>query len=103
MRCGQTGADMTTDDDLVIAARAPQRLPIIRMHAGQAMNRGVVGKGDGVHTERRDALQLSNGSGHVPYRHDGQRDESTRIPTAPFMDVPVVVGAYRCERQLLVL
>jgi len=57
---------------------------------------------DGVAALGLDPLDLIRGELRIPHRRDGERDQPLRILRAPVLDVPVVPGLQRGERQLLV-
>ncbi|MNT27906.1 hypothetical protein D3C72_1635580 [compost metagenome] len=94
---------MDADHDLVVLQDAPERIPMIRMHARQPLGRRIVEEADGSASLGCHTLGLGNGGIDVMARQDRQRDEAPRRTAAPFVDVPVVVGAYHGVGQRPVL
>jgi len=72
------------------------------MDARQATNRGIVVERNGMTALAVQALEFRDRFGHVPYRQQPARDETARISTTPFVNVPVVVGPKMRQRERLI-
>ncbi|MCY1531177.1 hypothetical protein D9M68_663950 [compost metagenome] len=93
---------MDVDHHLVLGADLPQRFPVGVMDARLALQRRVVGEGNGVAALGNDALDLGHRGIDVPVGNDGVGDVAARVAAAPLVDVPVVVGLQQGEGVLLV-
>jgi hypothetical protein len=72
------------------------------VNAGQAEHGGIVGERDGGAALLGDALDLRDRRVHVPGRQQAAWDEAARMGAAPFIDMPVIIGAQMDQGVVLV-
>ena len=95
--------DVHAHDDVLVAARLPERIPVIRVDARPAELGGVLREGHRVSALGRAASDLGGQDLGVPDGRDRAGDEAARVGAAPLVDVPVVVGPDHGQRHVLVL
>ena len=96
-------ADVQAHDDLLVAARLPERVPVVGVEARPAELRRVLREGDRVGALARRCGAPRRRAPRVPDRRQRARDEAARMGAAPLVDVPVVVGLHHRQRDVLVL
>ena len=91
--------DVQAHDRALVAARLPERVPVVGVEARVAELRRVLRERDRVAALGGDAAHLGGHRLRVPDRRQRERDEAAGIGAAPLVDVPVVVGLQDRERR----
>ena len=95
--------DVHVDDRALVAARLPERVPVVGVQAREPERHRVLRERDRVAALLRDAAHFVGDRLRVPDRRDRERDEALGRDAAPLLDVPVVVRAAERERGVLVV
>ena len=90
-------------DHALVAARLPERIPVVRVEARPAQLGGILGESHGVRALGCRPSHLGRQDLGIPDGRERQRDEPARLRATPLVDVPVVVRLDHGQSDVLVL